>query len=148
MALTPDEAVLVSGSDDEINNFISAHCCVVDWKGEWDEIVEDFNHFLPGDFVELGVELDIDDPDVEEIDFEDISGVVVTTKNGSETVSLDEPPIGLELAEAIAKILPPDFEAHALGPDGDTACYLIRPGGWWNEFRAEHPDRFASLFGG
>ena len=95
--------------------------------------------------MQLGV--DVDD-DVEEIDFDDIKGVIVSTKNGEATVSTEEMPIGLEIAEAIASILTPDYEAHLFKDfEGDTAVYLVRSGQWWNEFRSEYPDQFKTLFG-
>lgn len=147
MKLSQSEQALISGDDDALEEFVSGdECCVIDWREEWDEIVDVFNSFLTEDFVQLGVDVDVDD-DVEEIDFDDIKGVIVSTKNGEATVSTEEMPIGLEIAEAIASILTPDYEAHLFKDfEGDTAVYLVRSGQWWNEFRSEYPDQFKTLF--
>lgn len=135
VTLTDGESVLVSGSDDEVFDFMeSDEAVVVDWRGFFDEICEDFGRHLPAGYLEL-----------EETD----AVVVLRTSHAVAAVPLEgDPPFGLDVAAAIARILQPDFEAHAFeaSVDSDTHCYLVRSGAWWDAFRAEHPRRFRALF--
>ena len=79
----------------------------------------------------------------------DPTALAVRTKNGIAVVPLaGEPPFGLDLAAAIASVLPPEFEARAFRRtlDSDTHCYLVRPQAWWEAFRAELPARYEAIF--
>jgi hypothetical protein len=62
--------------------------------------------------------------------------------------TVKDPPFGLDLAAAIAAILPPDYEACVISEtlDSDTHCYLVRPAAWWTEFRKTHAKECRSIF--
>jgi hypothetical protein len=133
--LTEADRPLIDGSDDDIDAFLDAQAVIVDWRGEFDEIVAAFAAALPPDYLAMEVAEDEE--------------VMVSSPHAVATVPLDgEPPWGLDLAAAIAVILPPDFEAHAFRHtlESDTHCYLVRPRAWWDAFRAKHAKRFREIF--
>jgi hypothetical protein len=80
---------------------------------------------------------------------EDGDALMVSSPHAVATVPLEgEAPWGLDLAAAIATILPPDFEARAFREslESDTHCHLVRPCAWWDAFRANHRERMRAIF--
>jgi len=125
MKLTKDEEKLLTSGGEELTSKFAA---VIDWRGEFEEIVEDFGRFLPDGFLSF-----------EEGD----DSLTVRSRNGVAEVPLDgDPPFGLDLAAAIAALLPPDYEACAIRDTlgSDTHCYLVRSYEWWSEARRAHPE--------
>jgi hypothetical protein len=133
--LTDAERVLVDGPDDAIAAFIESHAAVVDWRDEFEDILDAFSRFLPAEYLAMDAE------------YEDV--VLITSADALAEVPLDgEAPFGLDVAAAIAQLLPPDFEAHAFRATlaSDTHCYLVRPRAWWNAFRGRHSERHDLVF--
>lgn len=137
--LSIEERALVEGGE-ALDEFISCdNCAVIDWRGEFEEIVDAFASNLPDGYVDLAYDTEGDPPDE----------LTVTTKNGVAVVPLEgRPPWGLELAAAIASVLPPEYEAHAFAStlDSDTHCYLVRPRAWWQQFRRAFPGPYGTVF--
>jgi hypothetical protein len=135
--LTRAEQVLADGSDDELSEQIDADAfAIIDWRAEFDEIVEEFARFLPNGYVTLE-------------EATDGKSLRLWTTYATATVPLnDEPPFGLDVAAAIASILPPEFEARALADTlgDDTQYYFVRPAAWWDGFRRAYPQRYRRLF--
>ena len=134
MTLTEHERALVDGSEDEIAALMGAESVVVDWRGDFEEICRDFSRRLPPDALALD---------------EDDDAITVCSQHATAVVPLvGEAPFGLDLAAAIAAILPPRFEARAfrMSLESDTHCYFVRPGAWWDAFRAQHGERYREIF--
>jgi hypothetical protein len=133
--LTDAERVIVDGPDHAIAAFIESHAAIVDWRDGFEDILDAFSRFLPADHLAM--------------DAEDEDAVLITSANALVEVPLDgEAPFGLDVAAAIARLMPPDFEAHAFRATvaSDTHCYLVRPRAWWDAFRARHSARHDLLF--
>lgn len=131
-----DKALIEGPEEDVMERMPDDAFVVVDWRGELDEIVEDFSRFLPPGYVSLG-----ESPGGER--------VTVSTRYATASVPLTgEPPFGLDLAAAVAAVLPPDFEARAFRESlgGDTHCYFVRPTAWWQRLRADCPERYRRVF--
>lgn len=135
--LTRDEKVLVQNPEDEVMELMRDEAIVVvDWRAAFDDIVEGFSRLLPPAYLSLS-----ESPGGER--------VVLATVHAVASVPLTgEPPFGLDVAAAIAAVLPPDFEAHAFrgSLESDTHCYFVRPTAWWDQFRADFPQRYRRIF--
>lgn len=130
------DRVLAKGTDAELDEIDD--CCTIDWKADFNEIVAEFQRYLPDDYVNL---------EFEGTEEDGITAVVVSTKHDEERIPIEDGPVSLRIAYEISLILRPEFEAHEFKRwEGDTSYYLVRPREWWDEFRSAFPDRYKELF--
>ena len=114
--------------------FDNDHLVIIDWKNEVEDTLQDFQRFLPEGFLSY--------------DFSDEENVILRVGDRSEAVTLAPRYPSIPLADRVRRLLRPEFEAPCLQDSlgSDTACYLVRPAVWWQEFRTTYPERFATLF--
>lgn len=138
MTFTRRESLLFDGTREDVFELMEDHrtSVIVDWRADFDTIVDAFQRFLPRSTVTLQ-------------ESREERMLTLGTKHATARVLLaKKPPFGLDVAAAIARILPPTHEAHAFRASlrDDTHCYLVRRNAWWDAFRKRAPTRFRSIF--
>lgn len=135
-----EEKPLLTGSDDEVSDFVDCdRCMVVDWRGTVEEAIGDAVRWLPPGLLTYHANY---------------------AKDGSVTVDLrfcdrrdcfTLPPQEQNNFRAllrVGQILQPEYQIRIfrITEDSDTQAFLLRPAAWWTAFRSQYPQRYSAIF--
>ena len=136
---TTEEQPLISGSHEEVEEFVDCgRCLVVDWRGTEEEVLEDARAFLPVD--SLAYELIEADSDS--------VGLLVQFMGRQDTMLLPaQPQNNFRVLLRLSALLQPDFDMKLFRCTdvSDTQGSLIRPKAWWDSYRSSYPKQYAEI---
>lgn len=139
MVFTEQDQPLLSGSDDELEDFIDCYrCLVVDWRGSEEELLEDLGKFLPEG--ELNHTLDYPGENVQ---------VKVQFRGRQDQMIYPlQPQNQFRVLLRVATLISPDFEVWMFrsSMDSDTQCFLVRTEAWWAAYREQDQEQFERIF--
>jgi len=137
---TTEEEPLISGSREDIEEFVDCdRCLVVDWRGSEEEVLDDARAFLPVDSLTYEhIQTDSDTVDL-----------LVRFMGREDAISLPaQPQNNFRVLQRLSALLQPDYDMKLFRctDDSDTQGFLIRPKAWWDAYRSSHPKQYAETF--
>lgn len=137
---TPEEQPLLTGSDDDISEFVDCdRCLVVDWRGTENEALDDAIRFLPGGALTYETTFSGTDTITIRLRFRD----------REETVTLPmQPQNNFRVLLHVWRLLQPDYDIKLFRctDSSDTHGFLLRPGAWWTAFQRAYPEQYQRVF--
>ena len=137
---TTEEQLLISGSHEEIEEFVDCdRCLIVDWRGTEEEVLEDARAFLPVDSLDYKL-IEADSDSV---------GLLVQFMGRQDTMLLPaQPQNNFRVLLRLSALLQPDFDVKLFRctDDSDTQGFLIRAKAWWDSYRSSYPKQYAEIF--
>ena len=137
---TPEENPLLTGSDDEVSDFVDCErCMVVDWRGTEEEAIDDAARWLPPKALTYNVAYNDDETVTVDLHFRD--------RKDSMTFPPQEQN-NFRVLLRVGRILHPDYliKLFRCTGDSDTNAFLLRPAAWWTAFRSQYPQRHDAIF--
>jgi len=137
---TTEEEPLISGSSDDLEEFVDCdRCLIVDWRGSEEEVLDDARAFLPTDSLTY-----------EQIETDsDTINYLIRFMGREDSISLPaQPQNNFRILQRLSALLQPDYEMRTFRctEDSDTQGFLIRPKAWWDAYRSTHPKQYAEIF--
>ena len=142
LMFTPEEKPLLTGTDDEVSDFVdSERCMVVDWRGTEEEAVDDAARWLPAGTL------------THEVTNADDGGVSVELRFRDRKEEITLPPQeqnNFRILLRVGRILQPEYliKIFRCTQDSDTNAFLLRPAEWWTAFQSQYPKRDDAIFAG
>jgi hypothetical protein len=137
---TPEEQPLLTGSDNDIEEFVDCdRCMVIDWRGTEDETIDDAIRFLPQGA--LTYETTFPGPDT--------VAIRIRIREREDVISLPfRPQNNFRVLLRVWRLLQPDYDIKLFRcTDGsDTHAFLLRPAEWWRAYRAAYPQQYHKIF--
>jgi len=137
---TPEEKPLLSGSDDEVSDFVDCErCMVVDWRGTIEEAIDDAARWLPPGSLKYQVTYADDESATVELHFRD--------RNDKITLPAQEQD-NFRILLRVGRILQPEYliRIFRCTEGSDTNAFLLRPTAWWTAFQSQYPERHDAIF--
>lgn len=137
---TQEEKPLLTGSDDEVYEFVDCdRCMVVDWRGMIEETIDDAVRWLPPGLLTY------------QVNYEDDDSVTVDLQCRDRQDSFTLPPQEQNNFRAllrVGQIVQPEYQIKIFRctEDADTHGFLLRPAAWWAAFRSQYPQRYDTIF--
>jgi hypothetical protein len=137
---TPEEQPLLTGSDDEVSEFVDCdRCMVVDWRGTIEETIDDAIRWLPPGLLTY------------QATYADDESVTVELRFRARSEKMTFPPQeqnNFRVLLRVGRMLQPDYQIRIFRctEDSDTHGFLLRPAAWWAAFRSQHPKRYSEIF--
>lgn len=137
---TTEEQPLISGSREDVEEFVDCErCLVVDWRGTEEEVLVDAREFLPADSLTY-----------EQIEADsDSVGLLIQFMGREDAISLPaQPQNNFRVLLRLSALIQPDFDMKLFRctDDSDTQGFLIRPKAWWDTYRSSYPKQYAEIF--
>ena len=135
-----EEQPLLTGSDDDISEFVDCdRCMVVDWRGTEDEVIDDAIRFLPDGTLTY------------ETTFPGTDTVAIRLRfrERGDSISLPfQPQNNFRVLLRVWCLLQPDYDIKLFRctEDSDTHGFLLRPSEWWTAYRTAYPERYRKIF--
>lgn len=137
---TQEEKSLLTGSDDEVSDFVDCdRCMVVDWRGTIEEAIDDAVRWLPPGLLTYQADYAKDESVIVDLSFCD--------RRDSFTLPPQEQNNFRALLR-VGRILQPEYQIKIFRftEDSDTQAFLLRPSGWWAAVRSQYPQRYSTIF--
>ena len=137
---TPEEKPLLTGSDDEVSDFVDCErCMVVDWRGTEKEAIQDAARWLPPGALTYQVAYTND------------GGVTVELRFRDRKDNITLPPQeqnNFRILLRVGRILQPEYviKIFRCTEESDTTAFLLRPAAWWTAFQSQYPKRHDAIF--
>ena len=137
---TPDEKPLLTGSDQEVSDFVDCgRCMVVDWRGTEEETIYDVVRWLPPGLLTY------------QVAYADDESVTVELQFRGQKDTMTFPPQEQNNFRAllhVGRILQPEYliKIFRCTEDSDTHGFLLRSVAWWAAFRSQYPQRHDDIF--
>ncbi len=137
---TEEEKPLLTGSADEVSDFVDCdRCMVVDWRGTIEETIDDVVRWLPPGLLTYTADYGDDESVTVGLQFRD--------RRDSFTLPAQEQNNFRALLR-VGRILQPEYQIKIFRctEDSDTQGFLLRPTAWWAAFRSQYPQRYGTIF--
>ncbi|MES2982023.1 MAG: hypothetical protein V4727_06890 [Verrucomicrobiota bacterium] len=137
---TTQEQPLISGSPDEVEEFVDCdRCLIVDWKCSEEEVLDDVRQFLPPNSLHY-----------ENIEADSGSVTLRVRFMGREDFIIlpAKPQNNFRVLLRLSELVQPDFDMKIFRcTDGsDTHGFLIRSKAWWEFYRTSYPKQYDEIF--
>lgn len=132
---TPDEEPLLTGSNQEVSDFVDCgRCMVVDWRGTVEEAIDDVVRWLPPGLLTYRVAYGDDGSATVELEFRDRKDRMTLPPQEQDN---------FRALLRVGRILQPEYliKIFRCTEDSDTQGFLLRPAAWWAAFRSQYPQR-------
>lgn len=137
---TEEEQPLLTGTDEEIEEFVDAERCMVsDWRSSEEEVLFDIERFLPDGAFSYEVLSHEGEP----------TEVRVSFRGREHSMAFSEQPArNFRVLVWAIELLQPEYHTKLFRctEDSDTPCFLLRPVAWWNAYRTAYPDKYQKIF--
>jgi hypothetical protein len=137
---TADETPLLTGSDDEVTEFVDCdRCTVVDWHGTEEETIDDAIRWLPPGLLTYQVDYVKDGSVTVELQFQDRKDRMIFPQ---------QPQNNFRALLRVGRLIQPEYiiKIFRCTEDSDTHGFLLRPAAWWSVFCSQYPKRDKAIF--